>query len=299
MSKSWKWFWRVAGLLVMAGLVAAGLGYREARSMGFLRAPVFETERPQLPQLAHPAVLVFSKTNGFIHKEAIPVAKQLLQQIAGEQGWSIFASDSGAVFNAGDLAQFDVVVWNNVTGDVLTSAQREAFQAWLQNGGGYVGLHASGDNSHQAWPWYLRNVIRAQFIGHPIHPQFQQAVVRIEQPADPIVAAPGTTWTRTDEWYSFAQSPRAPDLRVLATIDESSYEPGNFFGSPLAMGADHPVIWKHCVGRGRVFYSAMGHTAETYAEPAYREVLTRAIAWTGRMTAATATGPGTLACESP
>jgi len=290
---------RTLAVLVAGALLLVAYGCWQARSMGFLREPVFETERPQLPQLAHPAVLVFSKTNGFIHKEAIPVAKQLLQQLAGEQGWSVFVSDSGAVFNAADLAQFDVVVWNNVSGDVLTGAQREAFRAWLQQGGGYVGLHAAGDNSHAAWPWYRDDVIRAKFIGHPIDPQFQQAVVRIEQPADPIVAARGESWTRTDEWYSFAQSPRAPDLRVLATIDERSYEPGSFFGTPLAMGADHPVMWKHCVGRGRAFYSAMGHTAETYAEPGYREVLTRAIAWAGRMSADAGAVPGTLACESP
>lgn len=297
MTTRWRWFWRVLGVLLVAALAFAGYGVWQARSMGFLRSPVFETERPQLPPLQHPAVLVFSKTNSFIHKEAIPAAQQLLQQMAGEQGWSVFLTDSGAVFNAEDLAHFDVVVWNNVTGDVLLPQQREAFQSWLEQGGGYVGIHAAGDNSHAPWPWYLDTVIRAQFIGHPMAPQFQQATLRIEQPADPIVAPLGTEWQRTDEWYSFAKSPRAPDIRVLATIDESSYAPGEFFdGTSLAMGADHPMIWKHCVRQGRVFYAALGHTAETFAEPQYRGLLQRAIAWAGRI-GSPAASPMPLDCE--
>ena len=130
-----------------------------------------------------------------------------------------------------------------------------------------------------------------------VAPQFQQATLRIEQPADPIVAPLGTEWQRTDEWYSFAKSPRAPDIRVLATIDESSYAPGEFFdGTSLAMGADHPMIWKHCVRKGRVFYAALGHTAETFAEPQYRGLLQRAIAWAGRI-GSPAASPMPLDCE--
>jgi uncharacterized protein len=83
------------------------------------------------------------------------------------------------------------------------------------------------------------------------------------------------------------------------SIDESSYVPGSFFGKALAMGADHPVIWKHCVGRGRAFYSALGHTAESYAEPEYREVLKRAINWAGGLEQdPVAPAAGALACES-
>jgi type 1 glutamine amidotransferase len=142
-------------------------------------------------------------------------------------------------------------------------------------------------------------VIRAHWSGHPLKPQFQQATLHVEQPADAIVAALPPNWSRTDEWYSFAESPRAADLRVLVTIDESSYVPGSMFGTELAMGSDHPVIWKHCVGRGRAFYSALGHTAESFAEPEYREVLQRAIAWAARLEPdAGAPVAGALACES-
>ncbi len=302
--KGWKWFWILLGVLVLTALVFAFLGYREARSLGFLREPVFETVREELPLLERPAMLVFSKTNSFIHKDAIPAARQMLQGMAQVQGWSIYLSDNGAIYNPEDLAHFDVIVWNNVTGDVLLPEQRQALRTWLEDGGGFVGLHAAGDSSHEAWPWYQDKVIRARMTGHPIDPQFQQATLRVEQPADPIVSGLPPEWVREDEWYSFEASPRAPDLKVLLTIDESTYVPGEFFGTPLSMGEDHPMIWKHCVDGGRVVYSALGHTGESYAEPGYREVLTRAISWAGRTdrhrvrgAAAGAMGQPGLPCE--
>jgi len=276
-----KWIWRSVAAVVVVLLGAAAWGAWQLRSMGFLREPVFETVRPELPPLQHPAVLVFSKTNAFIHREAIPAARELLQQLAQANGGSVFVTEGGGVFNAADLARFDVVVWNNVTGDVLLPEQREAFRDWLERGGGFVGLHAAGDDSHSVWAWYQDSVIRARFIGHPLDPQFQQASVRIAS-GDPLVSALPDPWLRTDEWYSFAASPRAQGVHVLAALDEASYAPGDFFGTSLAMGADHPVVWAHCVGGGRVFYSALGHTAESYAEPEYRELLRRALDWAGR-----------------
>lgn len=275
-----KWFVRIGVLLVIVLIIGAANWYFTMRSMGFFRDPVFETVAPDLPELQRPAILVFSKTNSFIHKDAIPAAKDMLQRVAKEHGWSIYLTDNGAVHNSEQLARFDAIVWNNVTGDVLTAEQRASFVAYLENGGGYVGIHAAGDNSHEAWPWYVETVIRTEFIGHPMNPQFQRAVVHIEDPDNPIVSHLPAAWERTDEWYSFVESPRKRGSHILATLDESSYKP-EFFGKDIRMGDDHPVIWQHCIGRGRVFYSALGHTAESFSEPRHVELLKRAVAWAG------------------
>jgi hypothetical protein len=69
---------------------------------------------------------------------------------------------------------------------------------------------------------------------------------------------------------------------VLATLDESSYSPRMkilFMNRNLAMGADHPIIWTHCIGRGHSLYSALGHLSEAYAEPEHRTLLEEGIAW--------------------
>lgn len=275
--KTWAWRISIAVFLILGILVAVALigAYR----MGFLRTPVYETERPSLPALHHPAVFVFSKTNAFIHAEAIPAAKTMLQELADKNGWSIYFSDSSALYNHDDLAKFDVVVWNNVTGDVLSPDQRAAMRHYIENGGGFIALHGAGDASvGKSWPWYSQTLIGAAFIGHPMHPQFQLARVLVEDHNDPMTRHLGQHWSRTDEWYSFAESPRRGNFHIIAGLDENSYSPAAF-GKSLRMGADHPIVWRHCVENGRVFYSAMGHTAETYQEPAYRTLIEHAVAW--------------------
>ena len=89
-------------------------------------------------------------------------------------------------------------------------------------------------------------------------------------------------WTRVEEWYSFAESPRGPGVEVLATVDESTYSPRMkiaVFDRDLRMGDDHPILWSHCIGRGRAIYSALGHRADAYREPAHLRFLEQAIDW--------------------
>jgi type 1 glutamine amidotransferase len=272
-----KWL-KVLLILLLIVLAGAALFYKTMRAEGFFRTPIYETERPALPALQRPALLLFSKTNGYIHRDAIPAAQATFRRIAEQRGWSLYLTDSSAIYNAEDLAKFDAVIWNNVSGDVLSADQRAALQTYIENGGGFVGIHGSGGDREYSWVWYPQTLLKAQFIGHPMNPQFQRATLHIERNDDPIVQGLGSTWTHEDEWYSFAQSPRAPDVQILATVDESTYKP-EIFGFSLRMGADHPVIWKHCVQSGRVFYSALGHTAAAYADAQYRSVLEHATAW--------------------
>ena len=270
------WFLRAALLALALVLTLAALATHKMRSMGFWRSPVYETVPPELPELTRPAILVFSKTNSFIHKEAIPAAETLFQQLGEKNGWSVYVTLNGAVHNKQDLARFDAIIWNNVTGDVLTTAQQTAMREWIHNGGGWVGLHGAGDSSSD-WDWYIDSLVGARFTAHPYPEQFQPARLYPES-NDPIVAHLPSPWQRTDEWYSFESSPRLQGYRVLTTIDENTYIP-DFRGRDLRMGKDHPLIWKHCPGQGRAFYSALGHTADSYSEPAYITLLEQALVW--------------------
>ena len=83
-----------------------------------------DTVAPALPAgLSSPAVLVFSKTNGYRHRDGIAGGAQALSEIANARDWSYFHTENGAVFNARDLARFDAVVFLNVTGDILDTQQ--------------------------------------------------------------------------------------------------------------------------------------------------------------------------------
>jgi uncharacterized protein len=243
---------------------------------------IYETTPPTIPaDIKRPAILSFSKTNGFRHEAAITAGNKLLSSMAIENGWGYFQTENGATFSPEILARFDVVIFNNTSGDVFTPQQKEAFKNFVEQGGGYIGLHAAGDSSH-SWAWHVSNLIGAKFTGHPMRPQFQKALVQIEDAAHPATLGLPATFLRTDEWYSFATSPRAAGFNILATIDEASYKPIGMFGKNLAMGKDHPIIWWNCAGKGRILYSAMGHTAETFAEPYIQKMLLGSLKWTLR-----------------
>lgn len=254
------------------------------------RCARYDTVPPSLPaNIQRPAILVFDKINGFRDVPSVEAAAAALRSTAERRGWTTVFTDNGAVFNASDLARFDAVVWNNVSGDALTVPQQNAFRKWLQNGGGFAGMHGSGGDPVYVWDWYADTLIGARFIGHPMSPQFQPARVVIEDRDSAITAGLGDGWTMTEEWYSFERSPRATGVHVLATLDESTYSPVGMRGEDLRMG-DHPIAWTQCIGDGRSFYSAIGHRPESYTEPNSALLLERGIEW--------AAGLGKSRCES-
>jgi type 1 glutamine amidotransferase len=268
----------VAGLL---GVLLLGVGiwigpaiYRAVHGMN-----VYETTPPQLPaDLLSPAILVFSKTNGFRH-ESIAAANAMFRDIATEREWGIYLTENGAVFDPALLSRFDAVVWNNASGDVLTPEQRQAFQDYLRGGGGFVGVHGAGGDPSYRWRWYVDELIGAQFIGHTMWPQFPRAAIQIADPTHPAMQGLPREWVRDDEWYSFDRSVREKGYRILATLDEGSYRPRGLLLDDLSMAGDHPIIWSHCVGDGRALYSALGHSADAYSEPLHRTMLASAVAW--------------------
>jgi type 1 glutamine amidotransferase len=248
---------------------------------------VYETEPVALPtDLGAPALLLFTKTNGFRHEEGIPAGVALVEAIAKRRGWSVFHTESGAVHTPENLARFAAVVGLQESGDVLDEAQKTALRDWIEGGGGWVGVHGAGGDGKYEWRWYVEELLGAQFVGHPMGPQFQEAKLIVEDRAHPATAKLPESFAHDEEWYSFDQSVRGLGYRVLATVDESTYSPRlKMLGvdRDLAMGADHPVIWSHCVGRGRAFYSALGHQAKSYAAPEMEHLLEGAIAWAARL----------------
>ena len=97
-------------------------------------------------------VLVFSKTAGFRH-DSIPQGIAAIQQLGAANDFAVTATEDSTAFNAANLAQFDAVVFLSTTGDVLNDAQQDAFESYIQAGGGYVGIHAAADTEY-TWGWY-------------------------------------------------------------------------------------------------------------------------------------------------
>jgi len=211
-------------------------------------------------------VLLFSRTTGYRH-DSIPAAIAALTELGPANGYVAASTEDPAAFTADTLARFRVVVFLMTTGEPLDAAGEAAFEAWINAGGNWVGVHSAADTGYD-WPFYGA-LLGAYFKQHPA---IQQATVNIEVADHPAAAGLPSPWVRTDEWYDFQTNPRDV-ATVLATIDESTYTGGT-------MGADHPLVWAHATaGGGRAIYTEMGHTTESWADPLFRQHVVGAIGW--------------------
>jgi type 1 glutamine amidotransferase len=203
-------------------------------------------------------VLVFSKTTGFRH-DSIPDGIAAIQKLGHDNGFQVDATEDDTQFTDANLAKYKAVVFLSTTGDpVTTPEEKAAFQRYIESGGGYLGVHAAADSGYD-WAWY-GGLVGAYFRDHPA---IQQALVRVAGHGTAATRDLPTKWWRTDEWYNFRTNPRSA-VRVLATMDESTYNPVGYTGG--SMGADHPMAWCHRYDGGRAVYTALGHTKASYTE---------------------------------
>ncbi len=203
-------------------------------------------------------LLVFSKTGGFRHA-SIKDGKIALQKLAAEHNVAADFTEDATAFTDTNLARYDAVVFLLTTGNILDDGQQAAFERYIRAGGGYVGVHSASDTEYD-WPWY-GGLVGAYFDRIHGHSKVVQATIHVTDRTHPSTVMLPALWVRTDEWYNFASNPRGR-VNVLMTIDESTYKGG-------VMGADHPIAWYHEYDGGRAWYTALGHTSESYYEPLF------------------------------
>ena len=203
-------------------------------------------------------VLVFSKTEGFRHA-SIEVGKTAFAKMATEKGFTADFTEDAAKFTTANLKQYNAVVFLSTTGDVLNDVQQQEFERYIQAGGGYIGIHAAADCEYE-WPWYGQ-LVGAYFLDHPMSPSnVQKGKFYVTDKNSFATAGMPDEFERSDEFYSFKQI--NPSIKVLVKVDEKSYQGGK-------NGNDHPMSWYHNFDGGRSFYTNMGHTDETFAEPLF------------------------------
>jgi type 1 glutamine amidotransferase len=215
-------------------------------------------------------LLVFSKTGGFRHG-SIKDGKIALQKLATEHKFAVDFTEDSNVFTDANLAHYDAVIFLLTTGKILNDNQKAAFERYIRSGGGYVGVHSASDTEY-AWSWY-GGLVGAYFDRIHGHSKVVKATIHVTDRSHPSTVMLPMLWVRTDEWYNFASNPRGR-VNVLMTIDERTYKGG-------IMGADHPIAWYHEYDGGRAWYTALGHTSESYYEPLFLAHL-----WGGIMYAA-------------
>ncbi len=212
-------------------------------------------------------VLVFSKTEGYRH-ESIPDGIKAIQEMGSREGFTVDASEDAADFNEENLAQYAAIVFLSTTGDILDYQQQVHLERYIQAGGGFVGIHAATDTEYE-WPWYNK-LVGAYFESHPNNPNVREATCTVVDHGHQASDSLPDSFQKVDEFYNFRSI--NPDINVLVTIDESTYEGGT-------NGDNHPMVWYHEYDGGRAFYTAFGHTSESFEEPEFLEQLSGGLAY--------------------
>ena len=201
---------------------------------------------------AAPAILVFTKTGGFRH-DSIPAGIDAVKGLGRKHGFEVDATEDAGAFNARNLQRYAAVVFLNTTGDILDRNQQQSFEQYIRAGHGFVGIHSAADTEYD-WPWYGR-LAGGWFDGHDA---IQPATLHVAKPFGS--AKLPDPWVRTDEWYNYKRFDLG--VNVILKLDTKTFK-----GSKHAN--DHPIAWYREFDGGRAFYTGLGHTIESYSEPAF------------------------------
>ena len=237
----------------------------------FLTISFFQTGFSQNKQFK---ALLVTNTSGF-HHESIHTGVLAIQELGQKHHFDVSLLAGQNDFNEKFLAQFQVIIFLNTTGNIFDSAKQKAMEKFIQSGKGFVGIHSASDTEYD-WEWYTKLVGR-MFVAHPA---IQTARIFTVDNSFPGLQpfASGILWT--DEWYEFTAE-KIPGLNYLLAIDEESYSPRKK-GSHVT-GKDkssmHPLAWHHEYDGGRSFYTALGHVPAVFHNQLFLDHLYAGIRW--------------------
>lgn len=234
-------------------------------------------------------VLFFTKSSGFQHSAITRMngqlghAERILTDIGRDQGFEVVASKDGRLFDPGRIGEWDAFAFYT-TGDLTTPGPhndgqpmsadgKKAFLDAIHSGKGFIGFHSATDTFHsqgnEVDP-YIR-MIGGEFISHG--PQ-QVARIRVADTDFPGAGAFGTEFEINDEWYALKNLP--DDLRVVMVQLTKGMRSGRAdeYNRP-----DFPETWARLHGKGRVFYTSMGHREDVWTNPKYQGLVLGGLKW--------------------
>lgn len=221
-------------------------------------------------------VLALSE-NGGHHIRYSEAAKKWLDQLAADSSFSIDYIHSTDQVNTDYLSRYQLFIQLDYPPYAWTEEAAAAFTGYIENGkGGWIGFHHAtllGEfDGYQMWDWFHRFMGSIRFKDYI--PDFAAGKVVLEDSLHPCTKGlPSDFMIEKEEWYTYDKSPR-PDVKVLASVDESSYRPA----SGKKMG-DHPVVWTNTSMKARNVYIFMGHSPDLFNNTSYTQLFRNAIFW--------------------
>jgi type 1 glutamine amidotransferase len=263
---------------------------------GFAQTP--NAAEGKMPPNRRARILVISQTKGFEH-DSVPDAMAALYTMGHETRlWDTMMRTDTELLTKADTKQrnmknlnyFDAVVFASTTGELdLTDEQKRDLISFVkEDGKGFVGVHAALDTNYK-WPEY-GEMIGGWFDQHPWM-TFNAPIV-VEDPNFPAVKHFPKAFVKRDEIYQAKEWSR-DKVNVLLRLDESKLDLNN----PRVHRQDHDfaVAWSKTYGKGRVFYSTLGHTQEAWDDPDIRKMYFEAVKWVLGMTEGSTTSHAKIA----
>ncbi len=222
-----------------------------------------------------PKLLFLTHSAGFVHDVVerprphifAHAEERLIEAATGI--FDVTATQDCGALTAQNLAEHEALVFYT-TGELpVTDEQKAALMDWIAQGGAFVGVHSATDTFYEFPPY--QELLGGAFDGHP---WTQEVRVRVEDGGHPATAHLPATFEVEDEIYQHRAFRRHP-VRVLMSLDTTSVD--------ASLGAradgDYALAWCRDWGRGRVFYTALGHRAELWQDPSFLTHLLGGAKW--------------------
>ena len=218
----------------------------------------------------------------FDHTEARAEAKIVFAELAETHKWEFTQASDSELFTDEGLKDIDVIIFDNNTGILFNDTEKKAFEKWVRNGGGVVGIHGAthahkgvNENNEAEWPfWYgLWGVLHKTGPREgPLGRRGYADWVNMEENAERWTRKVPIKW-RLDkvEWYFWNYHSNYQEAQVIATADVKENQP--------ELPAYYPVTWNHEYEGGRVWYTNMGHYAENFRQKEFIQHVLDGIAW--------------------
>jgi type 1 glutamine amidotransferase len=205
---------------------------------------------------------MLTATAGFRH-DSIPTAREVMTGLGPANNFTVTLTEDLSAFTTANLANFDVVMFANTSGELpFTIEQQSALVAFVNGGKGFIGTHSATDTLY-GWADYGR-LVGAYFLEHP---WTQQGRVVVEEASHPA-AGTRDAFTLEEEFYTFRENPRGR-VQVLMRLDSAS----------VGASGDFPLVWVQPFGTGRAYYNALGHFPATWRDAKFQSQLIAAIRW--------------------
>ncbi len=217
-------------------------------------------------------VLYFTRSAGFVHSVVnrngaeYAYSEKILMELGQKHGIDVVCSQDPAVFE-GDLDQYDAFAFYT-TGKPVSDEGKSNLLKAIGGGKGFIGFHSATDTFHSPGIDPYTAMIRAEFLTHASQ---QKAMMKVVSPNFPGIAGLDDGFVMNEEWYAFQKF--APDLHVILVQETGRMHDDAYQRPP------YPATWARMQGKGRVFYTSMGHREDVWTNPKFEQVALGGLAW--------------------